>query len=272
MRIFVATRALVAPEPLSERLELLAMAEVHAVTLPGGELDAAAAGLVRHGMAVWLDGVPAAPMALNLAAGDEDLRRRMVARVRDFLPRAGAAGAIALTLPPGYALEETRQGALPSAAIAPERARDQLLRSLDALAPDAERAGVPLWLSHGDGQDAAALGAAPELLAGVCRTLQIPWLGVVLDWGHLERLTRREPGARSRWPAVLGGELRALRLSTAERRPLPADAAFDEALAEHPGWQALPWSLELRSARLGELLDARDALARRRRKLAGPAR
>lgn len=268
MIVFASARALSISDDPAEVLRLYAMAKVKAVLLAAPVGPEALEALEQASFLSWWQDEPQDDLARNLACGDEDLRRRMVREVAALIERAGAAGALGFSLAAGFALEETRAPGRPTRSIPRARARHQLLRSLDALATAAERAHVPLWLVNADGTDPAALGSEAAELDEVFATLQIPYLGLVLDWDALEQVTGERPERRAEWLARAKPWVRALRVRLRDQGP---PAGFVAALAAHPAWHQLPWGLEARGESLGSVLEACDALAQLRRPVAGPA-
>lgn len=271
MALYLSHRSLAAPTDLGPVLELFRMAALDRLSIEGGPaLDPADP---RHlaGLSVLAHGtfLPSEdPFAPNLAAGDEDFRKRSVRRLEAHLAFCADRGIARYTFMAGDALEETRDPAAESRPIDRERARDQLLKSLDRLATMADGLGVALGLMNGDARRPESLGCDAAELLGILEALQVPFLGVRLDVAHLALSSERRRFDREEALARLDGRIVGLRLHEVARggrgHQLPAiDGPVEELLAAHPEWHALPMSLDARGLSLDRLLDAKERLEAR---------
>ncbi len=271
MPLFVSTRSLAAPADLAGMLEIFRLASLDRVAIEDGPLlvpddpgRLAAFTLAAHGTFLPSE----EPFGPNLAAGDEDYRRRSVRRLEEHLAFCAERGIPRYTFLAGYALEETHDPAVPSRVVSANRARDQLLKSLDRLAEFADARGVALGLMNGDARRAEMLGCEASELAGILDTLQIPFLGLRLDVGHLLLAARRRGFEVEEFAAVLRGRVVGLRLHEvskadgAHRLPVP-EGPVEELLASHPEWHELPMVLDARGVDLGRLMDAKERLESR---------
>ncbi|MEB3220907.1 MAG: TIM barrel protein [Candidatus Sericytochromatia bacterium] len=166
----------------------------HAVA--GERLEAGATWaeqLARWGDRVWLAGRGPGLHGLppwNLAATDEDLRRRALAEAGEVLRAAAGRGASHHLLPAGWAVPGPPGG---GGTVAWSQALEQLCRSLDAVATLADARGIRVSLIlQGPGPD-RRLGAHWQELAGVLARLGAPPLGVLADLdAHVAAAARRD--------------------------------------------------------------------------------
>ncbi|MFP5500890.1 MAG: sugar phosphate isomerase/epimerase family protein [Candidatus Sericytochromatia bacterium] len=120
----------------------------------------------------------------NLADRDEALRKRSVSRTMETLRLAASLGCPFVALEPAHALDGGRPiaGRQPRPGADETKALDQLCRSLDVLASQADTLGLALYMKNG------ALGAAlwqqPEGIERTLDRLGAPPIGLLLDVGH----------------------------------------------------------------------------------------
>jgi len=279
MPLYLSTRSLSAPADLAGVLDLYRMARIDHVAIEDGPVLGPDDARRLEGLSLLAHGVflPSEdPHGPNLAAGDEDFRRRSVRRLEAHLAFCADRGLPRYTFSAGAALEETFAPDAASRPIGRARAIDQLLKSLDRLATVADSYGLGLGLMNGDGRRPEQLGCeAPELL-GLLDALQVPFLGIRLDVAHLMLSAERRCFDAVEFAARLGDRLVGLRLHEVSRagvaHQLPAaDGPTEELLAEHPEWHGLPMSLDARGIGLDRLLDTKERLeARLAQPLYGP--
>lgn len=268
MSLYLSTRSLSAPTDLRGILELFRMAAVSGIALEDGPLLGPDDGARLRGFAVRAHGIflpSEAPFGPNLAAGDEDYRRRSVRRLEAHLAFCADQGIPRYTFMPGHALEETFDPAVPSRPCDRLRARDQLLRSLDRLAGVADSLGVGLGLMNGDAARPEMLGCDARDLTGVLEALQVPFLGLRLDVAAMQLAAKRRSFAVAEFVAQVSDRLIGLRIHEVSRagkaHQLPvADGPTEELLAAHPGWHDLPIVLDARGVGLDRLLDTYERI------------
>lgn len=276
MPLYLSTRSLSAPTDLAGVLDLFRMARIERVALEDGPVLGPDDARRLEGFALSAHGVFLPSEELhgpNLAAGDEDFRRRSVRRLEAHLAFCADRGLSRYTFMAGSALEETFAPDAASRPISRARAIDQLLKSLDRLATVADDYGVAIGLMNGESRRPEQLGCdAPELM-GILDALQVPFLGIRLDVAHLALSAERRRLDPAAFIARLGDRLVGLRLHEVSRagvaHQLPAaDGPTEELLAGHPEWHGLPMSLDARGVGLDRLLDAKERLEAR---LAAPS-
>lgn len=262
MPLFVSLRALAADPARALDLARAAGLEAIAVADPLAWEPEGRARL--GGLEVVVEAVSAeqgALRALNLAAGDEDVRRRSVAAVQATLEWAPDAGAHLVVVEAGDALLEAAHPAASSEAIPPARARDQLLRSLDRLGAIADRRGVALGVRNADGARAAQLGVDPAEIAELLAMLAIPALGFSLDWGALETASARRGFGLERLEACAPRAGIWLRERVQGRWATLRDASRLEAwLRACPELASQPWVMAPDAAGLDRLWADRERL------------
>lgn len=271
MPLHLSTRSLLAPTDLAGVLELFRMAQIEHVALEDGPLLGPDDPRRLEGFTVLAHGVflPSDdPHAPNLAAGDEDFRKRSVRRLEAHLAFCADRGLARYTFMAGDAVEETVDPAAASRPIGRARARDQLLKSLDRLATVADGYGLALGVMNGDARRPEMLGCDAPELRGLLDALQVPFLGVRLDVAHLSLSAERRHFAADEFLAALRDRIVGLRLHEVTRagqdHRLPApDGPTEELLAAHPEWHALPMSLDARGVGLDRLLDTKERLESR---------
>lgn len=268
MPLHLSTRSLQTPADLAGRLEIFRMATVRRVAVeddllagPDERARLAPFTLLAHG--VFLPDTER--FGPNLAAGDEDYRKRSVRRLEAHLDFCADRGVARYTFMPGEALMETYDPLTPSHPCDRLKARDQLLKSLDRLAEVADRRGVALGLMNGDARRAEQLGCEAAELAGILETLQIPFLGLRLDVAHLGLAAVARVFSPEEFIARLGDRLIGLRLHAVNRagqsHQLPApEGGAEELLCGHPEWHGLPMSLDARGVGLDRLLDTAERI------------
>lgn len=288
MPLFLTPLSLAPAMGLVAALEVLRLAGCRRLALPGLPALLGDPAVMRPLLDVGCDLVvhhaySEAPRA-NLAALDEDYRRRSLQLVEEVMKRAAAIGIKRLSLMPGYALEETLDEARPSRDVPRARALEQLMRSMDRLAERADAQGLKLALTNSSMRHPAMLLGDADEITAVLGALQVPFLGVQADLGSAllrARATGSATGSYERAEAfleALAPHLAALRLHEPDKRAaghgLPSEGGWiDELLAHHPEWAALPMVLEVRGVGLDRLLDTAQRLeGLGPRPLLGPAR
>lgn len=209
----------------------------------------------------------------NLAASDEDLRKRSCDRAADALKHAAELGSPFYSLHPGYALSLTldEAGRPTGNEQSRPKALDQLCRSLDRLAGLADDLKLGLYVENMPGArklsttlSTLPLWQEPDEILQTLDRLAAPPLGVLLDVGHVIlscRARRWEPE-----PAVemLQGRVKAIAVSrndgVHDRHQLPSEDGLELALAKLAGGLALPVVLEARELDEAAILWARDLM------------
>lgn len=268
MPLYLSARSLLDPADLAGGLEIFRMAAIDRVALEDGPLlqpddhaRLASFAVLAHGTFLPCE----ERFGPNLAAGDEDYRRRSVRRLEAHLDLCAERGVARYTFMAGDALLETFDPQTPSRPSDRLKARDQLLKSLDRLAQVAERRGVALGLMNGDASREEMLGCEAAELAGILDALQVPFLGLRLDVAHLGLAAARRSFEIEEFIAQLSDRLVGLRLHeasrTGKRHLLPsASGQVEELLRAHPEWHQLPMTLDARGTSLDRLLDAKERL------------
>lgn len=190
----------------------------------------------------------------NLAAGDEDMRRRAVEGACETMREAAALGGPFYSVHPGYALELTvgADRKPVGAEISRSRALDQLCRSLDRLAGLADDLGLPLLIENRPGaRGSVPLWQEPAEIHQTLDRVGAPPLGLLLDVGHLllscwARNWEPEPVVEE-----LKGRVRAIEVSrndgVRDLHQLPKEDGIEVELARLAGGLSVPVILEARN-------------------------
>ncbi|MDB5099169.1 MAG: hypothetical protein JWM80_3590 [Cyanobacteria bacterium RYN_339] len=211
----------------------------------------------------------------NLAAKDEDWRRRSLDGVLVAMRDSAERGATSYSLHPGHALE---LGLGPDGLPAGEgqsrgKALEWLAVSLDRIAARADYLGMAIWLENTAGRRertgraarevdplAAPLLQEPEEIVRTLERVAAPMLGLLLDTAHLlltcqARRWEPEPVLEELKPWV-----RAIAVSGTDGRydlhRFPRQDAIEVALARQAGGTMLPVILEARGIGRSDLAAA----------------
>lgn len=183
----------------------------------------------------------------NLAAGDEEIRKRSVAEAAEALRVAAGLGAPFYAVHAGWALKLTRGPDDKPAGdtITPLRARDQLCRSLDRLAELADRRGIGLLVENApDAPADRPVFADPELMPAVLERLGAAPLGILLDLPALVITARRRAEEPETLLDHLRPHVRALEIHRGDgvrrRHGALRENDLELALAKRAGGLALP--------------------------------
>lgn len=283
MPLLVATSCLARPRDLRGVLEAYRLVALRPVEVAPGHPR-------EPGLAKGLAGFepPAAvhqhlplaedPWELNLAAGDEDVRRASVARAEAMLRWCAAYGVPRCSFHVGHALEEARRldgsDLADLSPITTYRASDQLLRSLDRLCTLSDDLAVTLAVEN----PASGLLSHPEDLLALLDRLGAPHLGLLLDLAHLRlacHAARRDADAAL---AMLVPRVRAVHLSQGwptrqlDLHGMPREDEWElEALRRHRELGAMDVTLEARGLELAAIMEASAMLGELLVPVAGPA-
>lgn len=187
----------------------------------------------------------------NLAARDEDVRKRSLAMASDAVRHAAVLGCPFYSLHAGFAIETTLTPTGVPAGPPSDRTKayDQLLRSIDSLASVADNHKLPLLLENSARRE--GLLSVPDEVERWFHRLGAPHVGILLDTAHwmlMCRIRRWEPEEPLE---EMKRFVRAIEVHHTDGRqdghlPLP-ETAIELALAKQLGGLALPVILEARS-------------------------
>lgn len=251
MPIFLSPECLQQPTDLMAVLELFRMAEIRAVRLDASVAYPRETPKALEGMELWLHHGRSASW-INLAAGDDDFRKRSVNRIEAMLEFALRCGARIISIPAGYALEETWDPQQQSRMISRHRAADQLKRSIDHLARIAEDRSLVLALDNSSLEVSPMLLADPSETAELLADLQIPFLGINLDLQNMEAAGKRLGFTAETYLAQLGSRLLSLQLHPDDEALSPSGNPLQ------PEWFALPMAPLVQGLDFARLLELNE--------------
>jgi sugar phosphate isomerase/epimerase len=198
-------------------------------------------------------------MVWNFAARDEDVRKRSVAQATEAIRHAAALGSPFYSLHAGYALETTLT---PSGrAIGPQtdrkRALDQLMRSLDTLAAQADNGHLGLLLENPARPE--GLLAIPDEVRQTFERLGAAHVGLLFDTAHWVLSCRARRWDPEEPLEEIKAFVRAIEVSHTDSKTdghLPlTENSVELSLARQVGGLELPVILEARNLKSGRLED-----------------
>jgi sugar phosphate isomerase/epimerase len=137
---------------------------------------------------------PTEPFVLNLASGDKGIRRRSLDLVSEALALTARLGAPFYSVHAGFVTDPTSFGAtsfvfpMPASPNEAQSAMGRFTRALEIALNCAQRFGVQLLVENNvcspEQRGKLLLQTAEEYLS-LFRALRSPYLGVLLDTGHL---------------------------------------------------------------------------------------
>jgi sugar phosphate isomerase/epimerase len=209
----------------------------------------------------------------NLAASDEDLRKRSCDRAAEAMKHAAELGSPFYSLHPGYALSLTldETGRPTGNEQARPKAIDHLCRSLDRLAGIADDLKLGLYVENmaGARKLSTTLSTLPmwqepdEILQTLDR-LAAPPLGVLLDVGHLILSCRARRWEPEPVVEMLKARVRAIAVSrndgVHDQHLLPKEDGVELTLAKLAGGLSVPVVLEARALDEAAIRWARDLM------------
>lgn len=193
----------------------------------------------------------------NLAARDEDVRKRSVAKAGEAIRLAGALGSPFYSLHAGFALETTLtpEGKVAGPETDRKRALDQLMRSLDTLASQADNAHVALYLENS--YRAEGLLQTPQEVRQTFERLGAGHTGLLFDAAHWVLSCRARRWEPEEPLEEIKEFVRAIEISHTDTKTdghLPiAENALELSLARQVGGLSLPVVLEARNLKTGQL-------------------
>lgn len=233
MRIVYSTASLERAPDQATALRILLAADLGPIELGElpGEIPAPDPGIVSAQLAF----LPPGPGRVNLAAADDDLRRKGVQAITEALARCQWLGIPRYHVEAGWNLDQTlpRIGPGMAGSFGPPLGSDrrphalaQLERSLERLALEAENRGLELGVIN-MAPDSGGLMTTPAEIRQVLRTVGAPNLRLSLALANLAAAGCRSPeaGSRSFDPDEAAASLAditcAVRVPAWTRRPEP---------------------------------------------------
>jgi sugar phosphate isomerase/epimerase len=210
---------------------------------------------------------PAEPFVLNLASADDGIRERSIALVRRALSLSAALGAPVFTVHAGFVTDPPLSFVFPPPAgsDAAEKALSRFIESIRSLLPDAERSGIRLLVENNVCEEknrGNLLLQTTEEFRELFRQEPSPWLGILLDTGHLNVSACTFGFDRMGFVDALADWIGAFHLhdndGTADQHRPVEEGSWIAAFLQNPVFRNLPWVME---AKFPDI----DALARQKR-------
>ena len=197
--VFVSTACLPGVQPITSRISLYRSHGLNAIELGAGvSIDkdslSQVAGMGCQFLVHNYFPPPSEPFVLNLASGDDSIRKRSLDLISEALALTARLGAPFYSVHAGFITDPTSFGTtsfvfpMPASPDEPQFAMDRFTTALEIAVDRAQHLGVQLLVENNvcshELRGKLLLDTADEFLT-LFHILPSPYLGILLDTGHL---------------------------------------------------------------------------------------